>query len=183
LRESLLRFSELRTVLVGNPKEALDELYARYVGRNFVNKEYREEAMARSIKKQLAIFNLDKQYVKHTFEKDLRKVALPLVNKNMENIKVMKPLAFDQKDPSALIEHAELWHNKIQWFLQRDVLKRENVLLPIEKPEGEISGDLLAAYNIVAKDLENLGVEMVNFDNATRIVEFAREGATTGVFH
>lgn len=183
LRESLLRFSELRTVLTDNPQEELEALYARYVGRDFINQEYRENVMTRTIKKQLADCNLEKLYVKYTFKKDLRKVTLPLVNSNPEITRVMKPLAFDQKDPSKLIEHAELWRNKLDWLLQRGVLKNENILLPIEKPEDTTSSELQEAYNIVAEDLKALHIEMIDFDNTARIMEFAREGLPPDIYH
>ena len=175
LRESLLRFSELRTIVAKDPKATLGELFDRFVGRDFVTKKYREDVMARTIKKQLAKHQLDKQYVTHTFEKDLRKIQLPLVNTHVKNVKAMKPLAFDQKDPSKLIEHAELWRNKLQWLLNRNVLLEENVLLPLEKPKTK-KRDMEEAYNIAKDDLEALKVELIEFNNNERIVEFARQG-------
>ncbi|NOY73777.1 MAG: DUF3037 domain-containing protein, partial [Gammaproteobacteria bacterium] len=52
-RESLLRFGNLRTIAGDNPQVVLEELYNRYVARDFLTKEYREQAMVKAIRNQL----------------------------------------------------------------------------------------------------------------------------------
>lgn len=175
LRESLLRFGELRTLLTDNPQQTMEELYDQFVGRNFVDKDYREEKMARAIKHQLQGFKLEKQYTKKTFEAKLRKITLPLVRQADIETRVMKPLAFDHKNPSKLIEHGELWKNKIQWLLENNVLDEDKILLPIEAP-NTLNSDLKEAYEIALHDLETLNIELIAFEDTQRIIDFAREG-------
>lgn len=52
-RETIIRFSEPCVVLAENPKETLDQLYAFYVERNFVTKEYRETVLGKGIRNLL----------------------------------------------------------------------------------------------------------------------------------
>lgn len=175
VRETLLRFGELRTILTHNPEETLDDLYNRFVGRNFVTKAYREEKMAQAIRQDLKACNLDKHFRQKTFEAKLRKITLPLVREYENDIRIMKPLAFDQNTPSMLIEHGERWKNKIQWLLENDVLDQNKILLPIEAPTVN-DKDLKEAFVIAQEDLAKLAIELVPFENKGRIIEFAKSG-------
>ena len=45
-RETIIRFSEIRTVLTDNPSDTLKELFNYYVERNFVTKKYEEACLS-----------------------------------------------------------------------------------------------------------------------------------------
>ena len=49
-RESMVRFSDSRLAMAGDPQTKLGELYAYYVERNFATKEYQEKLMERSVR-------------------------------------------------------------------------------------------------------------------------------------
>ena len=52
-RESLLRFSEIRTIVSDDFEGLAEKLYERLVGRDFLTKEYREQTMVKAIRRQL----------------------------------------------------------------------------------------------------------------------------------
>ncbi|MDO3383692.1 DUF3037 domain-containing protein [Gilvimarinus algae] len=173
-RESLIRFSDIRVLMTEDPTQALENLYERYVGRNFVNKERREQVMVDAIKRQLRKNNLQNLYKKYTFEEDYRKIQFPLVWNGTERHSIIKPLTLDQKDPSKLVEHADEWKRKIQWLLDRDCIQQDELIIPIEPPVMGDS-DLQDAYRVAERDLEELSVELVPFTDTSRIMEFARQ--------
>lgn len=173
-RESLIRFSETRVLMTENPAQALEELYERYVGRNFVNRERREQVMVDAIKRQLRTNNLQKFYKKYTFEEDYRRIQFPLVWNGKERHSIIKPLTLNQKDPNKLVEHADEWKRKIEWLLERDCIQQDELMIPIEPPvKGD--DDLREAYWVAKRDLEELSVELVPFTDTRRIMEFARQ--------
>ncbi len=173
-RESLIRFSEMRVLMTEDPAQTLAELYERYVGRNFVNKARREQVMVDAIKHQLRTNKLHKFYKQYTFTEDYRKIQFPLVWGEGGRHRIIKPLTLDQKDPGKLVEHADEWKRKIQWLLERNRVRQNELMIPIEPPTGS-DGDLKAAYRVAERDLEELGVELVPFTNTARILEFARQ--------
>ncbi|MEJ2407708.1 MAG: DUF3037 domain-containing protein [Candidatus Thiodiazotropha sp.] len=52
-RETIVRFGEPRVVLAEEPKKTLNELYAFYVERDFVTKQYRETVLEKGIRNLL----------------------------------------------------------------------------------------------------------------------------------
>ncbi|MDO3387962.1 DUF3037 domain-containing protein [Gilvimarinus sp. SDUM040013] len=174
-RESLIRFSEMRVLMTENPAQTLEELYERYVGRNFVGKERREQAMVNAIKKQLLGNKLQQFYKQFTFEVDYRKIQFPLVWQNERDHCIIKPLALNvQKDPSKLVEHADEWRGKVQWLLDRERIRQDELMIPLDPPASG-NDDMQDAYQVARCNLAELGVELVEFNNKSRILDFARQ--------
>ena len=59
-RETIVRFGEIRTVLTDDPKAKVEELFAFYVGRNFVTKKYQEQLLESKVRKLL--YQADKKH-------------------------------------------------------------------------------------------------------------------------
>lgn len=173
-RESLIRFSEMRVLMTEDPAEALEALYERYVGRNFINKERREQVMVDAIKRQLRTKNLQQFYKQYTFKEDYRKIQFPLVWNGEARHSIIKPLTLDQDDPSKLVEHADEWKRKIQWLLERNRIRQDELIIPIEPPTGG-NDELKDAYRVAERDLDELGVGLVQFTDTAKIMEFARQ--------
>ena len=95
-RESLLRFSNLRTIACDNPQDVIERLYERYIARDFLTKEYREHAMVKAIRTQFHTRNLTVKYHQKKISSELREVTLPLVADVGNKIRVIKPMAFYQ---------------------------------------------------------------------------------------
>jgi hypothetical protein len=173
-RESLIRFSETRAVMTEDPAKELEILYERYVGRNFVNKARREQVMVDAIKRQLRDNKLQQFYKQYTFTEDYRKIQFPLVWQAEGRHSIIKPLTLDQNDPGKLVEHADEWKRKIQWLLERNRIRQDELMIPIEPPASD-NDELKDAYRVAERDLQELGVDLVPFTDTPRIVEFARQ--------
>ncbi|AUD78024.1 DUF3037 domain-containing protein [Kangiella profundi] len=172
LRESVVRYGNIKIVGTDNPKLLLNKLYDRYVGRNFLTKEYREQIMVKTIKQEFKSKNIGINYTEKLLTTQLRNVRLPLVAELEEkHFKAIKPLAFTEKKTTQIIEHGELWFNKIKWLLKEDVLKPDDILLPIEGPQEK--GLTKKAFNEIVQELKQLEINIVNYSDTTAIINFA----------
>ncbi len=170
-RESLLRFGNLRTIACDNPQVVLEELYNRYVARDFLTKEYREQAMVKAIRNQFNHKNLAVKYHHRKIVTDLREVSLPLVADIGETIRVIKPMAFNQKKTTQIIEHGETWVNRFKWLINEHKVVPERVLLPVEGPAKK--GKLDLAFKEVINEIKELNVNVVDFEDEEIIIKFA----------
>jgi hypothetical protein len=170
-RESLLRFGGLRTIVCDNPQLVLEKLYNRYVARDFLTKEYREQAMVKAIRNQFNHKKLTVKYHQKKIAKDLREVNLPLVAEIGNTIRVIKPLAFNQKKTTQIIEHGEAWVNRFKWLINENLVIPERVLLPVEGPAKK--GKLDLAFKEVINEIKELDVNIVDFKNEEKIIQFA----------
>lgn len=180
-RESLLRFGGLRTIACDNPQLVLEELYNRYVARDFLTKEYRELAMVKAIRNQ---FNHKKLAVKYHQKKivtDLREVNLPLVAEIGDDIRVIKPMAFNQKKTTQIIEHGETWVNRFKWLINEHLVVPERVLLPVEGPAKK--GKLDLAFKEVINEIKELDVNIVEFGDEEKIIQFAATDLAVETFN
>ena len=105
-RESIVRFSEPRVTLTTDPKLKLDELFAYYVERNFVTKEYRETVLERGVQKLLRQVNIANRFQRTTVGDDTYHRTFPFVEQiDKETVKIIKPLNLGHKEPSKIIDH------------------------------------------------------------------------------
>ena len=174
-RESLLRFSNLRTIACNNPQDVIEKLYERYIARDFLTKEYREHAMVKAIRSQ---FNTRKLTVKYhqkkiTSTSELREVTLPLVADVGNKIRVIKPMAFYQNKTNQIIEHGETWMNRFKWLINEDKVEARRILLPVEGPK--MKGQLNKAFKEVINEIKTLDVNVIDFSEKERILNFAVE--------
>ncbi len=170
-RESLLRFGGLRTIACDNPQDVLEKLYNRYVARDFLTKEYREQAMVKVIRNQFIHKNLAVKYHQKKIMTDLREVNLPLVAEVGDTIRVIKPMAFNQKKSTQIIEHGETWVNRFKWLINEQLVVPERVLLPVEGPVKK--GKLDLAFKEVINEIKELNVNVVDFEDEEKIIQFA----------
>ncbi len=100
-RETIIKFSDTRVVLADNPKKKLDELFAYYVGRSFVTKEYRETVLTRGIRKWLTSANIADRFIKAQVGDEKYHWNFPFVEyKNDHPIKIIKPLFLGHEEPA-----------------------------------------------------------------------------------
>ena len=179
-RESLLRFGDLRTIACDNPQVVLEELYNRYVARGFLTKEYREQAMVKAIRNQFNVKKLTVKYHQKKITTELREVNLPLVAEIGGKIRVIKPIAFNQKKTTQIIEHGEKWVNRFKWLINEHMVDPGRVLLPVEGPTKK--GKLDLAFKEVINEIKELDVKVIDFDNKEKIFQFAAADLDTETF-
>lgn len=170
-RESIIRFGEVRSALLKtDPNDLIETLYERFIGRDFVTKQYREVAMVKAIRQKLRVKGMP-TYREGKISNELIEATFPLVN-NDDRPKVIKPLAFQQTTTTKIIEHGELWHWKIKRLIKAGSLESNNVLLPFEGPKAN-NPQLQKAYQEVINEFNDINVQVSDFDDTKMLIEFA----------
>ena len=95
----------------------------------------REEQMVREIRTLFSDAAI-RNFRDDTLTGELTKLHLPLVHRN-KVIAAIKPLAFDQAEPSAILDHCEQWVIRLARAESEGILKLENVLIPVTAPYSE----------------------------------------------
>lgn len=174
-RETIIRFSEPRTVLINKePQQAIQELYDFYVGRNFVNKEYEEKIIEKRVKTLLEKRDLANRFNKQKISDNLYGVTFPFVEKREEKaVRVIKPLFLGQNDSTAIIEHAGHWKLKVEQLRRRRLLHGP-ILFPVEGPAVKDKDDArLEAFEEVKETLKDADINLALVSEHEKIVDFA----------
>ncbi|MBI5461700.1 MAG: DUF3037 domain-containing protein [Gammaproteobacteria bacterium] len=170
-RESIVRFSETRLVLAEDPKEKLKELFAFYIERNFVTKEYKEIVLERGVRKWLLDARIADRFDRMKVGDDEYQATFPFVEQHENRpAKIIKPLNLTQDTSSKILEHGGNW-----WFKIRELQKRhtlpDKVLFAVEGPATQ--GPMGNAYHEVVEMLRETGVTVLPYQHMGEIVDFA----------
>jgi len=173
-REGLIRFSDERVALADSPEELLDQLYGRYVERNFVTKEYREQILERNVAQILRSVHLSERFARAAVGNDEYHVNFPFVEfREAIAVKAIKPLSLNQDDSAKIIEHGGQWAARVRNLSRRKLLP-EHVLFAFDGDDSEetLKGQ---ARRDVLSDLRDLGAEVASVRDAQRVADFARD--------
>jgi len=135
-RESLIRYSGIRTVFTKNPKSKLEALFRHYVERQFADRpEYQEQMMQKRLGKLLKQHQLDKEYRERTFvdPKMDYQVKFPFVREVNGERRAIKPLHLAQKEPTRIIEHGDRWCARFRRLREFDD-RPEQVIFVLNTP-------------------------------------------------
>ncbi len=170
-RETIIRFSEVRTVLAEDPNEKLKELFGFYVERIFVNKKYQEQLLETNVRKLLFKAHVGEKFVEEKIGDAKFRVRFPFVEHLQdENIKVIKPLYLGQDDSTKIYEHGNQWAFRIN-KLKNKYINTDQVLFALNGPDSD--DNRLHAYHEVEQDLIKTGVQVTTIFNENEIVDFA----------
>lgn len=173
-RESIVRFSESRLVLADDPEEKLKELFAFYVERNFVTKEYEESVLEKGVREWLTQAQIGQRFQRMAIGDDEYQATFPFVEQRDDRpVKVIKPLHLAQDKPSKIIDHGGSWLFRIEELRRRNRLP-DKVLFTVAGPEDSHDRRQRAFEEIVGRFLDDTGVEVVDYMNRERVIEFAR---------
>ncbi len=173
-RESVLHFGEIGTLLTDNIKVALDKLYDRLIGRNFSeSKEYKEQLMVRALKQKLTSkLPSGVRYTKQNLKAGIFDISVPLVTKIDESYRIIRPLAFEQKNVLLAMEHGETWVSRLKKLIDSNVVQAEKALVAFEKPVHR-NYDFMKVYEDVVGEIKNLGALAKDYSDTDSIVQFA----------
>lgn len=173
-RQALLRFSNVRTMLTEDPARELDALFERFIHRDFVTEQYKEQQMVTAIRKQINAEKIPVKYVEQKMKVGVREFTIPLTGVTKKGLKLIKPLAFDQKRPTQLFEHGETWFNRLKALLDEGRVESQNILLPVDAAKN-LKGERREALQEVNKLFEREDIMMVNYAQKGKIIEFATD--------
>lgn len=170
-RETTVKFSEPRVAMVTDPKAKLDELYAHYVERGFVTKEYQEAALERGMRKLFNEARIGDRFIRADVGNEEYHAAFPFVEKDDDvPMRVIKPLHLNHKEPSKIIDHGGQWIVRVHALKKRTLLPNR-VLFAVDAPtQNDQRGR--HAREVVA-ELEALGVAVVPFGEKQQVLDFA----------
>ncbi|MBC3766978.1 DUF3037 domain-containing protein [Neptunicella marina] len=177
-RESVVHFGNVgRKMGEENDIVELENLYQRFVARNFVNDDYREKQMVRVLRQTFKT-KLPVKYVEKTLKAGIFDITVPFVRKTEQGIRVIKPLAFDQLTPLKAAEHGELWVNRIQKLINNNVVMPDRALFAVERPTLD-RANFVQVYDHIVGEIKHLGVNVDQFDNMEGILRFAKADLVT----
>jgi hypothetical protein len=172
-REAILRFGEPRAILVQEPEQALNQLFARYVEHDFAEREHFELEMERRVQQLLREIPLRAPFRPDDIGNDEIHARFPLVQTvDGHPLKVIKPLNLTQDEPNRIYEHGDRWIAKTA-RLRRAALLPANVLFMLKAPP-EQADKRHRAYADIRERLGELGVRLADEAQQAQIIEFAQ---------
>lgn len=173
-RETLVRYSPLRTLMTEDPIADLDRLFMRYVQRDLsIAPQPHEQQLTRLVRRTLAGEKLADAFVPEDVGTDDFHIRLPLVyERDGRTIAAIKPLDLTQDDPTKIYTHGDLWLGHIR-RLNRMHLRPEGFLIAAEGPEAA-DAKRFRAYRDIVEELGQMNVMVVDRADAPGIIEFAR---------
>ena len=173
-RESVLHFGEMGTMLTDNINVAVDKLYDRLIGRNFTeSKEYKEQLMVRALKKQLTSkLPSGVRYTKQNIKAGIFDISVPLATRIDESYRIIRPLAFEQKNVLQAMEHGETWVGRLKKLIDSEVVQAEKALVAFEKPVHR-KPEFMKVYEDVVGEINSLGALTKDYGDTESIIQFA----------
>lgn len=179
-RESVFRFAEVSTVLAEDPAAKLDELFQRYVHRQFAQTtEYQEVVMARRLGDILQANDLIKHFRRNAnVGNDLFHTRFAFVSEHHNPagvpLRAIKPLDLDRDEPTKIYDHGDAWIQRVKRLRQVGQAP-ERLLFTIRLPKGD-EKRIQAASDIQA-ELIRQEVDVGEENNEQQVLDFARSVA------
>lgn len=171
-RESIVRFSEPGIVLADEPKEKLDELFQFYVERSFVTRHYQETILEQGVSQWLHKAQLSERFQRMVIGDEDYQATFPFVEQiDQRPAKAIKPLHLAQNQPSKIMEHGATWLFRVT-ELKRRLKLPDRVLFAVSGP-GDDDERRQGAFADIVGRLEDTGVEVTQYADRQRILEFA----------
>jgi Protein of unknown function (DUF3037) len=173
-RESLFRYSGIRTVMAENPTKKLADLFDQYVMRQFATeKEYQETVMANRLRKLFAETKLNEFYREHgSLGRDDYEVPVPFIYRRADKVlRAIKPLNLNQESTTKVADHGDMWVSRMRRLRALGALP-ELMIFPVNEPtEGT---KRRAAAREIMTELKNYGAAVVPFNAPETVISLAR---------
>lgn len=171
-REALLRFSETRAILTDDPVVTLDRLFARFVERDFANKQYHDRLLERGVREVLIRANLREYFKPAEVGSDTLHIQVPFVHIHEgQPTHAIKPLDLARDEANQVYEHGGHWLERVR-RLGRHALLPDAMLFAIKTPAPADVAVRSAADEIIS-DLRQEGVLVAEASDAAAIIQFA----------
>lgn len=173
-RETVIKFSEARMVLVEDPRSSLEELYGHYVERDFVTREYQEGVLERGVRHWLWQARIAERFTKLDVGNDEYHVPFPFVEKHGDiAIKAIKPLNLAQPQASKILDHGGQWLFRVNSLKKRGQLPKKVLFAVGSPPAG--GTPQMRAYDEIVDSLKGTGVDVLPYSEKAAILEFAAD--------
>ncbi len=171
-REALLRFGEIRVVLAEDPTVTLDKLFARFVERDFANKQYHDKLLERGVREVLVRANLREYFKPAEVGSESLHIQVPFVHiRDGRPTHAIKPLDLGKDEANQVYEHGGHWLERVRRLGKHELLP-DAMLFAVNVPALADTAVRRAADEIVS-DLREAGVLVAEAADATAITQFA----------
>jgi hypothetical protein len=171
-RESVIKFSNVRAVLLVDAKAKLEELYGHYVERDFVTVEYREQVLEKALRRWLVAAGVNGRFERLEVGNEEYHATFPFVEQYRGEVRtVIKPLNLGQEQPSKILDHGGAWIWKLNQLKRKNLLP-PRVLFTVDSPKEDITLARHKAYSEVIDDLSLLGATVISHDQKDEILQF-----------
>jgi len=172
-REAMLRFGDTRVVMTDDAEAMLGQLFARFVERDFANKQYHDRILERGVRQVLEKANLRELFKEAEIGNEYMHVHVPFAHlRDGEPVLAIKPLDLARVDPNQVFELGGRWVDRIRRLRKHDLLPGQ-ILFAVNKPTPAEKNVRDAAEEIVG-ELREMQVEVVLATDAKAITEFAK---------
>jgi len=170
--ETMLRFGESRVIMAADPQAKMRELFDFYVERNFVTREYQEQALDRTVRRLLYSADLGSRFGPQVIGNDDYHARFPFVETTSEGpVKVIKPLHLTHADAARIIDHGGQWVVRVKALRNRGLLPPE-VLFAVDGSDVDLNTPRGRARREVIDELSQL-VDVAPLNESQRIIAFA----------
>jgi hypothetical protein len=129
--------------------------------------------MVRVLKSQLiSKLPKDVRYTRQNIKAGIFDISIPLVTQINNNYRIIRPLAFEQKNVLQAMEHGETWVNRLKKLISSEVIEADRALFALEKPTNSKS-DFMKVYDDVSSEIRSLGAVAEDFSATSNILKFA----------
>jgi len=171
-RETIIKFSEPKSVLATDPNAQLKALYGFYVERNFATQEYQEALMVKGLRGWLVEAHLADRFHSERLGDETYGATFPFVEGGPSRpLKAIKPLYLGQDDPTRIIDHGGQWALRVARLRRRQRLPQE-LLFAVQGPEEEGSSRS-EAYEEAVEELRQANTAVLPFADKDRLLYFA----------
>lgn len=178
-KSGLLSMSDLRVLVTEDTESKVKSLYSHFIERDFHREPSREVKMIRRLKQTLKAYSLEGVFKEKTLSDGFHEANFPLVRAvDAETLGAIRPMAFDQKSKSKVVDSADLWEARLRNLTKSNVVEPERVFVPVELP---MINDLNASKYVESfiKRLKGLGIEAALQDDAESMSKFFSQQAAS----
>lgn len=172
-REAIIQIADSRGFVAEDPAEALNDLYARYIGRAFVTRAYQEREVEKRVHAMLRAADLTSVYREQRLGNDSYHARFPFVKMDARGrpLRVIKPLDLAQPEPMRIYDHGWDWLGKVKKLRKIGALRGE-LLIAAEEPNRSFAARH-GAYAEVVAELEQENIRVVPSAEQAEILRFA----------
>lgn len=169
-RETVVKFSAIRSTLVDDPDASVEELYGHYVERDFVTKEYREAVLERAMRRWLNGAGLGPRFDRREVGSVEYHAVFPFVEfAGSTALTAIKPLNLAHDQPSKILDHGGNWLFRIQTLKRKGGLP-DKVIFPVEGPDAD--GARGKAFHEIAGELAAAGAIVLNYEDKSALLDY-----------
>lgn len=170
---SVLRMSEPRLAMADDPAKKLKDLFAYYVERNFVTREYQDELLIRAVRGVLRDAGVLDRFHQMRVGNDEYHATFPFVaTVDDQPVQIIKPLNLSQAEPTKILDHGLAWVYRLKTLRRKNLLPDE-VLVAVGDPQPNSTDKQMAAREDVLGEFAELNVLVRPLQDTAAVKAFA----------